>query len=179
MGLAALLFTVSWWLFPEKVLEAEHEAEVVGHRLAEGAIKAEHDVEDWLHHSSQGGGSPATPPQQQRPRRASSEEATARMLAQSSRWVDGEKALKKKLSELEQLQKKGELLGTPVLTRWLGEDFPAWVTPGMDEQKWRDDVAQKYKEMREEEEEWKRKMQAIIEQDKQQQEQKQNAAISR
>ena len=66
--------------------------------------------------------------------------------------------------ELYEKQQQGELLGVPVLTRWLGDDFPAWVTPDMDEQKWRNDVAAKYKEMREEEEQWKVKMEKIIQQ---------------
>jgi hypothetical protein len=63
--------------------------------------------------------------------------------------------------ELYEKQQKGELLGVPVLTRWLGDDFPAWVTPDMGEKKWRDDVAAKYTEMREEED-WKKQMQKII-----------------
>ena len=72
--------------------------------------------------------------------------------------------LKKKLTELYEKQQNGELLGVPVLTRWLGDDFPAWVTPDMDEKKWREDVAAKYHEMREEEEAWKQQMQKIIDQ---------------
>ncbi len=62
--------------------------------------------------------------------------ATARMEAQSSRWVDGEKALKRQLQVLYDMQQRGENLGVPVLTRLLGDDFSAWVEPGMDEAEW-------------------------------------------
>jgi hypothetical protein len=87
------------------------------------------------------------------------------MLAQSSQWVDGEKALKKQLTVLvERQQKEQKDLGVPVLTRYLGEDFPAWVGKDMDEAAWRKQVQDKYAEMRQEEEEWKKRMQAIIEQ---------------
>ena len=95
--------------------------------------------------------------------RASSDAATKRMEAQSSRWVDGEKALKKKLQILYDRQQKGLDLGVPVLTRYLGEDIPAWITPDkMDENEWREKVKDKYEEMRVEEEEWKKKMEKII-----------------
>jgi hypothetical protein len=90
--------------------------------------------------------------------------ATARMEAQSSKWVDGEKALKKKLQVLYDMQQKGENLGVPVLTRFLGEDFPAWVEPGMDAEEWKSKVDAKYVEMRAEEEVWKKEMQKLIEQ---------------
>lgn len=91
--------------------------------------------------------------------------ASARMEAQSSRWVDGEKALKKKLQVLYDQQMKGKHLGVPVLTRYLGEDFPAYVgTPDspMDVDEWRKSVAEKYEEMRLEEEEWKKEMAKLI-----------------
>ena len=90
------------------------------------------------------------------------EEANARMAAQSSSWVDGEKKLKKKLKELQALQKEGKMLGVPVLTRWLGDDFPAWVEPGKSEDEWRAKVDAKYAEMRKEEEQWQKKMKAYI-----------------
>ena len=162
----AVASLVSWSLFPSQVLEVEHEAEEVGHRLAEKAINAEHEVEDWWNRNhggsggsanSAGGGSGG-----QNYQRRTSEEATARMLAQSSKWVDGEKALKKKLSILEEEQKNNKNLGVPILTRWLGDDFPAWVTPDMDEKEWRSKVDEKYAEMRKEEEEWIKQMQKIV-----------------
>ena len=91
-----------------------------------------------------------------------SEEATKRMLAQDSRWVDGEKKLKAKLKVLYERQKEGKDLGVPVLTRYLGEDIPAWPSEGMDRVTWEAKVDAKYKEMREEEEQWKTKMTALL-----------------
>lgn len=149
-----VIMVVSWQFFPDEVMKAENEAEAIGHRMKERAIEAELSVESWF--QDHNGGSPAG--------RAASDAASQAMQLQSSKWVDGEKKLKKKLTELYEKQQKGELLGVPVLTRWLGDDFPAWVTPDMDEKQWRDDVAAKYKEMREEEEEWIQQMQKIIDQ---------------
>jgi hypothetical protein len=154
IGLAILMMTISWQLFPNEAIIVEHEAEALGHRIAERAIEAEHSMEDWIQHRNDA--SPSN--------RAASDAASQAMMQQSSKWVDGEKKLKRKLMELYEKQQQGELLGVPVLTRWLGDDFPAWVTPDMDEQKWRDDVAAKYAEMRAEEEEWKLQMQKIIDQ---------------
>ena len=99
------------------------------------------------------------------PNRASSDAATARMEAQSSRWVDGEKALKKKLMVLYDIQAKGDHLGVPVLTRYLGEDIPAFVgTPDstMKEEEWKKLVDAKYEEMRLEELEWQKKMSLLM-----------------
>jgi hypothetical protein len=97
--------------------------------------------------------------------RDSSDAATARMEAQSGRWVDGEKALKKKLRVLYDIQNKGEHLGVPVLTRYLGEDIPAFVgTPDstMKEEEWKKLVEVKYEEMKLEEVEWQKKMSLLI-----------------
>lgn len=93
--------------------------------------------------------------------RASSNAATARMEAQSSRWVDGEKALKKKLKVLYDQQLEGKHRGVPVLTRYLGEDIPAYIgTPDspMKEDEWKKLVEAKYEEMRLEDEDWKKKV---------------------
>lgn len=163
IGMVVIMMCVSWIYFPDEVLILEKEAEQVGQEWAQKAIHAEHDMEDWLHQSDTSTGSASTSGNQKKDQ-AASEAATARMMAQSSKWVDGEKALKRKLTELAEKQQKGELLGVPVLTRWLGDDYPAWVTPDMDEAKWRSDVAEKYKQMRQEEEEWKKQMQQIIDQ---------------
>ena len=154
IGAVILIMTISWQFFPDEVIKAEHEAEAIGHRMKERAIEAELSVESWI--QDHNGGSPTG--------RAASDAASKAMQMQSSKWVDGEKKLKKKLTELYEKQQNGELLGVPVLTRWLGDDFPAWVTPDMDEKKWRDDVAAKYLEMREEEEAWKQQMQKIMDQ---------------
>eukprot|EP00531_Pseudo-nitzschia_arenysensis_P013200 CAMPEP_0116155002 /NCGR_PEP_ID=MMETSP0329-20121206/22079_1 /TAXON_ID=697910 /ORGANISM="Pseudo-nitzschia arenysensis, Strain B593" /LENGTH=188 /DNA_ID=CAMNT_0003652015 /DNA_START=218 /DNA_END=784 /DNA_ORIENTATION=+ len=84
-----------------------------------------------------------------------------------SRWVEGEKALKKKLKILFNRQAKGQFLAAPVLTRYLGEEIPAYVgTPDskLQEDEWKKLVDAKYQEMREEEEEWQKKMALFIEQ---------------
>lgn len=154
IGVALVIMCMSWLFFPDEVNQVEKEAEHVGQKIAEQAVLAEHQMQHWM---EQNGGST-------RSDRSASDAASAAMLTQSSKWVDGEKKLKKKLMELYEKQQNGELLGVPVLTRWLGDDFPAWVTPDMDEEKWRKDVAAKYEQMREEEEQWKRDMQRIIDQ---------------
>lgn len=95
--------------------------------------------------------------------RVTSDMASARMVSQPSRWVDGEKMLKKKLQVLYDRQKEGKDLGVPVLTRYLGEDIPAWITPDiMEEAEWKKKVEIRYEEMRLEEEEWKKKMGEFI-----------------
>lgn len=156
---AGAIVALSWYLFPSETYNVEQkleqEAEYVGHRMAQ----AEHKVEDWFHQQQQGqvpAGNPSD--------RSASDAATARMMAQSSKWVDGEKALKRQLKKLVEQQEKGENLGVPVLTRYLGEDFPAWVTADMDEEEWKKKVAAKYKEMDEEEEAWIVEMNKVIEQ---------------
>jgi hypothetical protein len=155
---AVLLLFVSVYFFPTEV---EQEAEYVGHELANRARQAEHKVEELLlHHQAEGGGGGAAPAQGN----DDGLDASARMLAQSSKWVDGEKALKKKLRVLSDLQQKGEYLGAQVLTRYLGDDFPAWVSKDVNEEEWRTNVKTKYAEMREEEEEWKIRMQQMIDQ---------------
>jgi hypothetical protein len=182
----------SWYWFPSQVTEAEKEAlagaQELGRKalqaekealagaqeLGRKALEAEHRVEDWFHKTNEnnknnkqqhqaapgggGGGSIPTRP------KLTSAEATARMLAQSSTWVDGEKKLKAKLKVLAERQQDGKDLGVPVLTRYLGEDIPAWVGEGVDEVEWRKQVEAKYAEMRVEEEQWKIRMQAIIDQ---------------
>ena len=76
-------------------------------------------------------------------------------MAQSSKWMDGEKALRKQLQVLmDQQQQDNKNLGVPILTRYLGDDFPAFVTKDMNEQEWKQKVDEKYKQMRKEEEEW-------------------------
>ena len=57
-------------------------------------------------------------------------DATEAMLKQDSSWVDGEKKLKKQLKILAERQAQGKDLGVPVLTRWLGDDIPAWGRGG-------------------------------------------------
>lgn len=88
------------------------------------------------------------------------EEATKRMKENmpANSWVEGEKKLKQKLKVLAERQKEGKDLGVPVLTRYLGEDIPAWPDGTMDEDTWRKKVDERYKQMREEEEEWRKRV---------------------
>lgn len=162
---ALTISATSWWFYyslpaQDVIEEVEKEAGVVGQELTKRAIRAEHKVENFFHKSS-------TSSQQQMQGSTSDTKLSPseRMAAQSSRWVDGEKALKRQLSVLmNKQQNEGVDLGVPVLTRYLGEDFPAWVTKGMDEAEWRKKVDAKYEQMRQEEEEWQRTMKQIINQ---------------
>ena len=156
-----LIAISSWYVSPSTVSKLEDEAVAFGRK----ALEAE---QAFLHpHGQQKQQNP--PDQLGRDTNYETgndnfESATARMLAQDSTWVDGEKKLKAKLRELADRQQKGLDLGVPVLTRYLGEDIPAWVGEGVDEAEWRKQVDAKYAEMRQEEEEWKKRMQAIIDQ---------------
>ncbi|EEC50615.1 predicted protein [Phaeodactylum tricornutum CCAP 1055/1] len=105
------------------------------------AQKAEHDLMDWVHRD--GGSSQVS----------------------SSKWVDGEKRLKVKLKELADRQAKGLDIGVPVLTRYLGEDIPAWPDATITKEAWNAKVAEKYAEMSREEEEWRAKVAAVVSKD--------------
>lgn len=93
-------------------------------------------------------------------------DATMKMHEHESRWVDGEKALKEQLKKLAVLQSQGKELGVPALTRYLGEDFPAWAGEGVDRSKWEARRDAKYAEMRAAEDAWNRKIADIIARDK-------------
>ncbi|CAJ1954604.1 unnamed protein product [Cylindrotheca closterium] len=164
---AVIILGLSWYLFPSETLQVEkkleQEAQYVGHRVAENAMNAEHNMEHWW--QSRGSGAASADNNNNGNNgndNPGMNAATARMMAQPSKWVDGEKALKKQLKELLAIQENGELLGVPVLTRYLGEDFPAWVGKDVNEEEWKQNVADKYKEMREEEDEWRKEMKKII-----------------
>ena len=150
MVFAVGLFVVSWILFPAEVMEVEHQAVLEGQKIANAAKRAERRVEDWWEQAEEKFKDHEDP-------------ASAIMASQSSTWVDGEKKLKKKLQVLYEKQLKGEMLGVPVLTRWLGEDVPAYLEPGMDEEEWKRTVDRRYAEMAEEEEQWKKEMAKIVE----------------
>lgn len=152
--LAISLLVMSWIFFPAEVMEVEHQMILGGQKLANAAKgterKAERSVEDWWENAEEKCKDHDDPP-------------SCVMELQSSTWVDGEKKLKKKLQVLYERQLKGEMLGVPVLTRWLGEDVPAWLEPGMDEEEWKRTVDRKYAEMAAEEEQWKKDMAKIVE----------------
>mmetsp|Transcript_4296 Transcript_4296/g.5577 ORF Transcript_4296/g.5577 Transcript_4296/m.5577 type:complete len:638 (+) Transcript_4296:182-2095(+) len=66
-------------------------------------------------------------------RRRTTEEANAYMAEQPSYSVDGEKALRKELIQLFDMQKKGQEQSSPIITRWIGgtksngEKLPYWL----------------------------------------------------
>mmetsp|Transcript_31397 Transcript_31397/g.46302 ORF Transcript_31397/g.46302 Transcript_31397/m.46302 type:complete len:203 (-) Transcript_31397:132-740(-) len=88
----------------------------------------------------------------------SSLHATRVMEKQPSEWVAGEKKLKEALKKLLKRQSEGKDLGVPILTRWLGDDFPAWPQEGQSTEEWEEKRKAKYEEMRKEEEAWRKKV---------------------
>jgi hypothetical protein len=168
----------------------KHELVEAERRVEHELVEAEHRVEDWLHnrenpgpqlentHSSEGNDkrspdeSASGGDEQEIPMEEGAEEqqldppGNDNQEAEPTSWVEREKALKRKLRVLYDQQAKGENLGVPVLTRYLGEDIPAYVgTPDstMKEEEWKILVEAKYKEMRQEEDEWQKKMALLIE----------------
>jgi hypothetical protein len=140
-------------LHPSAVERAEQDAADSAKELLREALVAEGQVEDFFNRQR-------LPPQRSlnvedvAAGKKISMDATDAMKRQPSKWVDGEKKLKIKLKELEELQKSGKELGVPVLTRWLGEDFPAWVPEGGDKDEWEKKRKEKYAAMAEEEVLW-------------------------
>mmetsp|Transcript_22800 Transcript_22800/g.25979 ORF Transcript_22800/g.25979 Transcript_22800/m.25979 type:complete len:254 (+) Transcript_22800:49-810(+) len=90
------------------------------------------------------------------------ESASRAMMMQPSDWVEGEKKLKKALTALIELQKEGKHLGVPILTRWLGDDFPVWPKEGQSNEEWEEKRKAKYEEMRLQEEAWRKEIRAQI-----------------
>jgi hypothetical protein len=68
--------------------------------------------------------------------------------SQGSQWVVREKKLKQKLQELfdQQQQQEGKNLCVPILTRWLGDHIPIYITLDMDVnvKQWKKQVQDKY-----------------------------------
>jgi hypothetical protein len=82
-------------------------------------------------------------------------DANEAMKRQPSSWVDGEKKLKAKLKVLMARQQQGMDLGVPILTRWLGEDVPAWISEeGKAREEWEKIRKERYAAMAQEELEW-------------------------
>ena len=101
-------------------------------------------------------------------RRTASERMAAQQQqagdSQQHSWVEGEKRLKRELQKLVALQQQGQELGVPVLTRWLGEDIPAWAGTGVDRDAWQAQVEARYQEMRLDEERWRDRVAATLQQ---------------
>jgi len=65
--------------------------------------------------------------------------ATEEMLAQPSSNVDGEKALKKKLKKIMELQRQGKEKDALISTRYIGEDIQYWISnnkPEAEKEEW-------------------------------------------
>lgn len=123
-------------IHPSSVNDVEHE-------LSRDVGFAEKKMEEWL--------------QKAKPKQLGRIDASQAMKEQPSSWVDGEKKLKAKLKVLAERQKEGKDLGVPVLTRFLGDDFPAWVERGQDEKAWKQKRDAKYEAMRKEDLIWREK----------------------
>ena len=120
----------------------------VERELIRDAYKAEKQVEDWLQTNK-------VIPVTVEDRKAAGFDPSEAMKRQPSKWVDGEKKLKEKLRVLEARQKEKLDLNVPILTRFLGDDFPAWVPKDGDVEGWTKKRDAKYAEMAEEEKLWK------------------------
>lgn len=160
--MAALVMIGTASFLSPQVQDAEMATAQKTKDLVQNAYKIEQEMEkqvgDFLHHKQE--------PPVVATKQKSTAEATAAMEKQPSSWVDGEKKLKEKLKVLYEKQKKGKELGVPVLTRYLGEDIPAWAGESVDEVEWRKQVDAKYKEMAKQEKQWRETMKALDERSK-------------
>ena len=87
------------------------------------------------------------------------DEVSTRSAVTGATWVQGEQKLKQALTVLAARQAQGLDIGVPVLTRWVGDDIPAWPSAAtMPEPEWKAAVAARYAAMREEEVEWRARM---------------------
>jgi len=137
-------------MFPSEVQEAEREA-----------MHMEQQFEDYL--KRQVGTDPQQPQQPQQPPKQKegivssngdvSQESWQSLLSSYS-WVESEKKLKKCLKPLAERQEKGQDLGVPVLTRWLGDDIPCYVTKDVNQAEWEAKVQERYAQMRDENKKW-------------------------
>lgn len=153
---ASLLIGAATFFFPTQV-------ETVEMTTAKKTKDFVHNALEMEKHLFQGNNNAEEKPMMQQPL-----DATAEMEKQPSSWVEGEKKLKQKLKVLFERQKEGKDLGVPVLTRWLGEDIPAWPGEGVDVKEWKKQVDAKYKEMAETEQKWRAEMKKFDERNKQQ-----------
>lgn len=155
----AVLITILTYLTPTELSDYEHEVAMQASSMAHKAYEKEQEMMQWW--------------QQERHNKpplivghdgdqASKLSATERMKQQPSQWVDGEKKLKQKLKVLAERQAKGEDMGVPILTRYLGEDIPAWAGKDVNVEEWNKAVAAKYAEMRKEEEEWQKRVEKAL-----------------
>jgi hypothetical protein len=150
--MAILLTAITYLKTPYDIVTLENEA-----------IHAEEEVVHWLN----GEPIPKEYNNDSSNQRSNSQPSQS-IMTSSSNWVDGEKKLKIELKKLVELQKQGKELGVPVLTRWLGDDIPAWAGTGVDVDEWNSKVEAAYETMRREEEQWKEKIWKIMEEERKQ-----------
>lgn len=140
------LLLLAMLLFPSQVMDVEEATAKKTHDFMNNVLEKEREMEkqvgDMLMHSH---------------------DSLQSKQSSSSNWVDGEKKLKQKLKVLMERQKQGKDLGVPVLTRYLGEDIPAWPGEGVDRDEWKKKVDEKYKEMAETEKQWRIEMKQKLE----------------
>lgn len=172
--LASIVLTILSFLFPSAQQAVVREVEQEGIVVQEMLKKAEDELlQHWhAHHEAHAAIPPKTIEQQQQQNGNSHEDAyDAEQAAASDRrmkqatdgsWVEGEKKLKQKLKVLAERQAQGKDLGVPVLTRWLGDDTPAWPNEQMPEAEWQRRVDEKYAEMRLQEVAWRERMAELI-----------------
>jgi len=160
--IAAVLTTLTY-LFPEgtepvTVEGVEREAAHLAQRVREAEQELEREMYELFQREEHGAKMPQVPDYEVN-------DATRRMLGQPSKWVDGEKELKKKLKVLAERQSRGLDLGVPVLTRHI-EGLPAWPDGTISEDEWKQKVADAYAEMRKADREWQARAAAVVEQNK-------------
>lgn len=155
--LVILVFGVVAIVSPRTAEKAEAEAVVATQEIVRDVYKAEQRVEDWFNNQQQ------IPPVPVEEDRQLSVDASEAMKKQPSSWVDGEKKLKEKLKALVERQQQGKDLGVPILTRYLGEDFPAWVPEDGDKEDWTKKRDERYAEMKKEEEQWRERVKKYME----------------
>lgn len=154
---ASLLIGAATYFFPSQVESVELETAKKTKNFVHNAYEMEQEMEKQVGGLWGGDGGHSQP---------NDKDATASMEQQPSSWVEGEKKLKQKLQVLYERQQQGKDLGVPVLTRWLGEDIPAWPGEGVDVKKWKKQVDAKYKEMAATEMKWRAEMKKLHEQTK-------------
>jgi hypothetical protein len=165
----ALLLVFFSVLFPAELEQVEKEAQSLGQAALKKERQFVRDHYGWRQSSQDGSAPPAVgdsrnPPDDWDERVDASRVASHQRMGPPGRWVEGEKQLKQRLQVLYDRQQQGLDVGVPVLTRWLGGDFPAYVTPDMDAEEWKKNVEAEYARMRREEDAWQAEMQKLIHQ---------------
>ena len=142
--IASILTIITWITTPSSASMTAIEKE---------AKYVEHEVENWLNQHEH---------KQQEQKQSRKDETTYEIPETNTKWVDGEKKLKIELKKLMALQEEGKELGVPVLTRWLGDDIPAYAGTGVDVDEWNKKVKAEYTRMEQEEVIWKQQMMEYI-----------------